>query len=359
MQQHYFINPFAVNGNVTAIPEGTDPNGYVSYNQGFTFDYQRVLGTDSLAKQIQRQTINQVLLDVTTALQDIQQYSTSEFIDTSDNGGTAFGYDIGAIVRYSSSGTSPFGLYISLVAGNTTTPGTAGSWRTLTYGAYLGQQLFYNNGTSTLTGTFAPAVGTGFIEIEMIGAGAPGGGCVATASGNSAAALGGSGGTYLKGIMLSNFNGVPYSIGGGIAGTTGSGSNASPTTFGSSGNQFTAPGGIGGSIGNTAPSNNAGSYTAQAGLGTGSGTAVLLVSSAGNLGFPQVIVSPGTALGQRSGSGGAGPFGGGAPGVLNGNGVNGTEYGSGGSGAASYAGNGPYSGGNGKGGLILIRQFSG
>jgi hypothetical protein len=128
MNQHYFAVPFAVEGDLQAIPNATDPNGYVSYNQGFTYDYQRDLQTDNLAKQIQRVTINQAYNDITTALQNIQQYGTSEFIYSADNQGTAFAYDIYALCRYSVSGTSPFGLFLSTVSANTSQPGTAGSW---------------------------------------------------------------------------------------------------------------------------------------------------------------------------------------------------------------------------------------
>ncbi|CAM6031752.1 unnamed protein product [Sphagnum compactum] len=131
--------PFANAGDLTpgGIPEGVDPNGYVSYTQGFTFDYQRNLASDSLAKQIQRITINQVLNDVTLALQDLQQWGTPEWIDATDNGGGNFGYNVGAILRYSSTGVAPFGLYYCL-NGNSDPNPTANPSNWLNLGNFIG-----------------------------------------------------------------------------------------------------------------------------------------------------------------------------------------------------------------------------
>lgn len=123
MQQKYFIDPFAVSGDITpAIPDPSDPSGFVSYTDGFTFDYQRDLITDPAAKSIDRVTVNRVLNDITTNVQDYQQNGTPEFISSSDNGGSAFSYRIGAMVRYSSGGTAPFVTYINTIDHNTNLP---------------------------------------------------------------------------------------------------------------------------------------------------------------------------------------------------------------------------------------------
>jgi len=129
----YFLFPWAVNGDLQTggIPNPLNTSGYVSYQQGFTFDYQRNLSTDAQAKSIQRTTINSVLNDVTVAMQQLQQSGAPDWISATANGGTAFAYDQGALVRYSSGGVAPFAIYANLVQGNTATPGADASWQNM------------------------------------------------------------------------------------------------------------------------------------------------------------------------------------------------------------------------------------
>jgi hypothetical protein len=128
MQQKYYLNAFAVSGDVTPeIPDAADPSNYVSYYAGFTFDYQRNLVSDTLAKSILRINFNAIMNDVTTNVQDYQHCGTPEFITSAQNGGVAFPYRICAMVRYSTSGVAPFGLYINLVDSNTNVPTAANS----------------------------------------------------------------------------------------------------------------------------------------------------------------------------------------------------------------------------------------
>lgn len=128
MQQRYIFTPFGKNGTIIEIPIATDPTGLVSYNQGWTTDYELDLATDPAAKAVDVGSSNGVLYDITYALQNLQQYGTPEFIDTADNQGTAFAYDIYAICRYSSTGTAPFVPYLSLVTNNTAVPAEGVSW---------------------------------------------------------------------------------------------------------------------------------------------------------------------------------------------------------------------------------------
>jgi hypothetical protein len=128
MQQYYFELPFANGGDKTTIPITVQSNGSISFPDGYSVVYQNDLQTDPSALAIDRRTFNELMFAITQNLQNYQNYGTPEFIDNSDNGGSAFAYDVGAIVRYSSSGTAPFKTYVSTVTNNTTTPGTAGSW---------------------------------------------------------------------------------------------------------------------------------------------------------------------------------------------------------------------------------------
>lgn len=131
MHQHYFIEPFAISGTFTAVPNATDPSGFVSYTQGWTLDYQRDLNTDPLAKSPTYQNFNALGLDITLVLQDYQQNGTSEFITSADNNSVAFPYRYGALTRYSVSGNAPFHLYLNLLDNNTALPTGAG-WLDLT-----------------------------------------------------------------------------------------------------------------------------------------------------------------------------------------------------------------------------------
>lgn len=127
MNQHYYIFAWGIDGTITpAIPNDTDPSGFVTYQQGFTFDYQRDLLTDPAAKSPTYTNLNALLSDITTNIQDYQRNGTPEFIDNADNGGSAFSYRINAMVRYSSGGSAPFGLYLNNLDNNTNLPGGTG-----------------------------------------------------------------------------------------------------------------------------------------------------------------------------------------------------------------------------------------
>lgn len=121
----YFIDPFAVAGDVTTIPNPPQSGGQVSYTTGFGFNYQRNLATDPLALPFPRAQFNQLMNDVTTVIQQIQQQGFPNWISTSDNGGSPFSYGLGAIVIY----TNGF-YYQSNISGNTNTPGdSSGAWQ--------------------------------------------------------------------------------------------------------------------------------------------------------------------------------------------------------------------------------------
>jgi len=110
----YIDIPFATNGNKNAIPD-TTTDGTVNYNDGFGADYAKPIGTDPSAKSVDRQTINQVLYDYGSAIQQLQENGFYPWQSTK-----AGGYDIGAVVSYSGAN------YINTVAGNTNAPDVSG-----------------------------------------------------------------------------------------------------------------------------------------------------------------------------------------------------------------------------------------
>lgn len=100
-----FNIPFATTGDKTEIPDEVQPDGSVSYAQGFGIDYEREY-TDPLSKDIAREVMNQVLSDVTVALSEIQNNGVAPFSEDSKP------YPQWAIVNH------PTGAYISRIDNN-------------------------------------------------------------------------------------------------------------------------------------------------------------------------------------------------------------------------------------------------
>lgn len=105
-------------GTRTAVPDLTQPDGSVSYQAGYGPDYARVK-TDPLAKNIERDKMNQLFYDLSLNQRQYQLNGHPEYVPAADNGGVAPTYAAGATVLY----TDGF-LYDSLVAGNNVVPGT-------------------------------------------------------------------------------------------------------------------------------------------------------------------------------------------------------------------------------------------
>lgn len=113
-----FKVPFAATGDKTVVPIPTQPDGSVSWTQGYGFDYQRKLdGSDPLAKPFPRNQHNQILNDITTALGEIQ---VNGFALWSADGAP---YPVNATVRHN--GVN----YVSRIDNNSVTPADGASWR--------------------------------------------------------------------------------------------------------------------------------------------------------------------------------------------------------------------------------------
>jgi hypothetical protein len=128
MNQKYFLFPFATAGDLTEIPNPTQGSGVVSYQQGFGSLYSENPLTVGTALEIDRAMFNAILYDMTTVLQNYQQNGSPEWIDTTDNGGAAFSYRIGSMVRYSSSGNAPFTPYLAIADNVTAVPTEGANW---------------------------------------------------------------------------------------------------------------------------------------------------------------------------------------------------------------------------------------
>jgi hypothetical protein len=122
----FFRFPFALTGDRTAVPDATQPDGTVSYNEGYGQDYSRPRVSDPLAKNIERIKMNQLFYDLTNSVRQYQTVGFPEFITSSDNGGTPFPYEKGATVRWNNGTTIE--TYLSLVDNNTELPSNAANW---------------------------------------------------------------------------------------------------------------------------------------------------------------------------------------------------------------------------------------
>lgn len=137
MTEHYFLYPFGVSGTLASVPNPTQVSGTVSYQSGFPIGYQ-LANTAPGYLSIPRDQFNQIMFDVTGALQQLQQTGFPSWITSAANGGTSFSYALGAEVWY-------LGVpYRSLIAGNTDTPPTS-NWSVI--GA--NRSLYFNFATDT------------------------------------------------------------------------------------------------------------------------------------------------------------------------------------------------------------------
>lgn len=128
MNQYFFRVPFAVSGDVLEIPQALQPSGQVSFTQGYTFDYERVLDYDPDAKAIERDKQNFLFGAITAALKQYQTFGVPEFITSTDNGGTPYAYAKGATVRYTGDGGTTWEVYESQEDNNEDEPPSS-KWR--------------------------------------------------------------------------------------------------------------------------------------------------------------------------------------------------------------------------------------
>lgn len=115
MAGRYFGIPFATTGDRITVPDATQPDGSVSFTQGFGFDYERP-NTDPAYKPVPRDGTNGLFHDITEALGIAQRQGVSDW--TVD----AQPYAINALVRHTDK------VWRSLVANNNVTPVEGASW---------------------------------------------------------------------------------------------------------------------------------------------------------------------------------------------------------------------------------------
>lgn len=121
--QRFIRAIFANLGTRTAVPDLTTGDGSLSYEQGYGPDYQRVK-TDPLAKNPERDKMNQLFYDLTLNQRQYQLRGFPEYVTAAENGGAAVSYAEGAMVVHTDGA-----VYVSIVPNNTGDPTDATKWR--------------------------------------------------------------------------------------------------------------------------------------------------------------------------------------------------------------------------------------
>lgn len=118
-----FIIPFAATGDKTAVPNTLQPDGTVSYAQGFGPDYELDKTVDPVnAKDVPRDQTNQVYFDVTDAIGEQQLYGVALW------GADRAPYPLNARAYHTGK------LWRSNVANNSGEPGVAATWDDVSIG---------------------------------------------------------------------------------------------------------------------------------------------------------------------------------------------------------------------------------
>lgn len=113
-----FAVPFAATGDKQTIPDATDPNGAVSYPEGWGSDYQ-LPDDDPSYRPVGRPEMNGVLNDITGAIAEIQQNGVAVWVQPA---GIIPPYPINALVRYNDR------VWLNSVANNSAIPSSANGW---------------------------------------------------------------------------------------------------------------------------------------------------------------------------------------------------------------------------------------
>lgn len=124
MSADIFIRfPFAVDSDaLTPFPMAADPDGAVSFEDGYTPPYQQNLNTTAGALAINRGQMNYLFYVLSLASKQYQEVGTPNWIDSTANGGTPFPYQIYARVIYGNV------IYESRTNANVSTPGADANW---------------------------------------------------------------------------------------------------------------------------------------------------------------------------------------------------------------------------------------
>lgn len=129
LETYQFVVPFAEGGDKSAIPEGIQPSGEVSFTTGYGFDYSRPVNSDPQAKEIERLKMNQLFFSITQAIRAWQLGAFPQW--DSENI-----YPLGVMVRNVGGA-----LYRSLKDNNSDALGVVASWELQKTDAQIAQDI--------------------------------------------------------------------------------------------------------------------------------------------------------------------------------------------------------------------------
>ena len=127
----YFLYPFCslgASGDITPINNTGSDSGTVNYQYGFTPNYE-LPQTDPSVLDVPRQQFNQLMFDVTNALQQLQTQGYPLWIAPASGSppvGGPVNYPIYSVVAYNAG--SGILIYESQVSSNTSVPGADDNW---------------------------------------------------------------------------------------------------------------------------------------------------------------------------------------------------------------------------------------
>jgi hypothetical protein len=160
----FFVNPFAVAGDKTSIPNDTQPNGSISYSQGWGPNYALDQNTNPSALDVDRAATNQFNYDVTTALQQYQTWGVPNFISISDNNNDGpYAYSKYAYCLYDD-GVNGEQVFQSLISNNTNIPATSTTSQNFTVS---GNNLIISSSTDFYTGAAVEVSTTGALPTPL------------------------------------------------------------------------------------------------------------------------------------------------------------------------------------------------
>ncbi len=197
----------------------------------------------------------------------------------------------------------------------------------------------------TSGGTWTPDAATAIAVVEVLGGGGGGGGATNGAIATNCGGGGGAGG-YGKSFIPAATFGASQTVtvgAGGAGNSAAAGSNGGNSSFGS---LVTGNGGGGGSYGTGATPFSSGG---------GGGAATGDIAFQGEAGEPGIAISIPACIG---GSGGSTQYGSGGQGTSSVSADAGHGYGAGGGGAAASIAAGPYAGGTGGNGVVVVEEYT-
>jgi len=161
----WYLNPFAVSGDLTAVPNGVQPDGSISYAQGWGPNYALDPSTNPSALNVDRRTTNELFYDITQWAQYTQTGLPQAFIDSATNGGSAYAYAVGARVLYTDA-NSRTAIYENAVAANTSVPvfGGGNGWAQIRTKLTANATIYASDTGSDSTGNGAS--GTPFATMQ-------------------------------------------------------------------------------------------------------------------------------------------------------------------------------------------------